>query len=172
MTRIQVKWLIWISEGGEPTPRRKSPAKPTAGQALFELSSLGELLFQPGLQVCVLLLVVEEYRLLNGWGNGGKRGSTRFDRIPLALLDEVWVRGPEDCSRLLPPELPLCFTAKELGKAVGLSSKKASFAIRALRAWRAIRQVGKRGGAYLYSRVSPPGSFGPQTAAPILNKEK
>ena len=84
-----VKWLIWISEGGEPTPRRKSPAKPTAGQALFELSSLGELLFQPGLQVCVLLLEVEEYRLLNGWGNGGKRGSTRFDRIPLALLDEA-----------------------------------------------------------------------------------
>ena len=80
--------------------------------------------------------------------------------------------GPGGLFQLLPPELPLCFTAKELGKAVGLSSKKASFAIRALRAWGAIRQVGKRGGAYLYSRVSPPGSFGPQTAAPILNKEK
>ena len=98
-------------------------------------------------------------------------GIEEFDRVrgkknALALLEEVWVRGPEDCSRLLPPELPLCFTAKELGKAVGLSSKKASFAIRALRAWGAIRQVGKRGGVYLYSRVSPPGSFGPQTAAP------
>ena len=76
------------------TPAHKSPLKPTAGSVLPELYQLGELLFHPNLRLCVLLLEVEEYRLLNGWSRDKKRGSTRFDRLPVSLLGEVWVRSP------------------------------------------------------------------------------
>ena len=151
-----VKWLSWIAPGGEVTPRRKSPAKPPAGSVLFELSALGELARHPNFRLCALLLELEEYRLLNGWGNGGKRGSTRFDRVPLALLDAVWVRCPGEYAGLLAPGLPPAFTAKELGKGLCLSPKKAAGAARFLRETGAIRQIGKRGGAFLYERVPAP----------------
>ena len=100
---------------------------------------------------------VEEYRLLNGWSKDKKRGATRFERMPLSLLGEVWVHGPEEYGRLLPEGLPRLFTSRELGKAVGLPPKKATLAANVLRNLGAIRQEGKRGNAYLYT-VSEPGN--------------
>ena len=58
------KTVAWLTEEGEVTPAHKSPLKPTAGSVLPELYQLGELLFHPNLRLCVLLLEVEEYRLL------------------------------------------------------------------------------------------------------------
>lgn len=155
------KTVVWITEEGETTPPRKSPLKPTAGQVLWELYPLRDLLSHPNLRLCVLLLEVEEYRLLNGWSRDKKRGATRFDRMPVSLLGEVWVREPKEYSHLLPEGLPGLFTSRELGKAVGLSPKKATVAANVLRKLGAIRQEGKKGNAYLYT-VSEPGT-GPVT---------
>ena len=146
------KTVAWISETGEITPPRKSPLKPGAGYVLPELYKLGELLSHPSLRLCVLLLEVEEYRLLNGWSRDKKRGSTRFDRLPVSLLGEVWVRSPKEYDRLLPEGLPALFTSRELGKAVGLSPKRSTLAAKVLREMGAIFQEGKRGNAFLYRR--------------------
>lgn len=144
------KTLVWVTEEGEMTPPRKSPLKPLAGQVLWELYKLRDLLTHENFRLRVLLLEVEEYRLLNGWSQDRKRGSIRFDRIPVSLLGEVWVSSPEEYGRLLPETLPALFTSRELGKAVGLSPKKASLAANVLRNLGAIQQDGKRGNAYLY----------------------
>lgn len=144
------KTLVWIGENGETTRPRKSPSKPMAGQALWELYKLRDLLSHPDLRICILLLEVEEYRLLNGWSKDRKRGSTRFDRMPVSLLEEVWLRSVEEYEKLVPPQLPTPFTSRELGKAVGLSPKKASLAANVLRNLGVIQLAGKRGNAYLY----------------------
>ena len=107
------KWLVWLEEDGTLTPRRKSPKAAGPWQVLPELYDIRDLLLSPGLRLCVALLELEEYRLKNGWGNGGKRGSTRQERLPLDLLEEVWVRSPkewggccpESCPGSLPPRI-------------------------------------------------------------------
>ena len=99
---------------------------------------------------------MEEYRLLNGWSRDKKRGSTRFDRLPVSLLGEVWVRSPQEYGKLLPPGLPVPFTSRELGKAVGLSPKKATLAAHVLRKLGAISQQGRRGNAFLYVQAAAP----------------
>ena len=96
--------------------------------------------------------LLSDVLLQNGWGNNGKRGSTRYERLPLALLGELWVRSLSDYQQLLPAGLPEEFTAKEFAKAGKLSPKKASFALGTLREAGAIRQVEKRGRAFLYGR--------------------
>ena len=156
--RLRPKLQAFLSQGpeGEVSPAHKSPLKPTAGSVLPELYQLGELLFHPNLRLCVLLLEVEEYRLLNGWSRDKKRGSTRFDRLPVSLLGEVWVRSPQEYGKLLPPGLPVPFTSRELGKAVGLSPKKATLAAHVLRKLGAISQQGKRGNAFLYVQATAP----------------
>ena len=146
-----IKWLIWVNESGECSPRRKSPRSPQGGQVLAELYGLRDLLTHPHFHLCVILLEVEDYRLLNGWSRDRKRGSTRFDRVPLSLLGEIWIRSPEEYWKLLPPDLPMPFTAGELGKAVGLSPKKASLGANVLWTLGTVQRVGKRGNAYLYT---------------------
>ena len=65
-----------------------------------------------------ILLEVEEYRLQNGWGRDGKRGSVRYERKLLQVIDRRDVSTPEGWASLL-PNLPPVFTAKELQKRPG-----------------------------------------------------
>lgn len=149
------KTVIWVNNAGECTRPRKSPLKPAAGYVLPELYWLRDFLTRDGLRLCLLMLRVEDYRLLNGWSQDGKRGSTRFDRMPVALLDQIWLKRPEEYACLIPEALPSLFTARELGKAIGRTPKKAALAANVLRALGVICQDGKRGRAYLYRRAVP-----------------
>ncbi len=147
-----LKWVIWLDGDGNASPRRKSPKRPTACEILPELYRLGPLLRRQGLSFCAVLLEAEEYRLKDDWSADGKKGSTRFERLPVALLDQVWLRGPEDYKKLIPPSLPDEFTAKEFGRAAGLSPKKSSVAAKVLYDLGAVERTGRVRGAYLYRR--------------------
>lgn len=146
------KWLIWLDEDGSASPRRKSPKRAAPCEVLPELSKIKPFLPRENLRICVVCLEVEEYRLKNGWSEDGKKGSTRFERMPVALLDEIWLESLEDYKKLLPHTLPDPFTAREFSKAARLSAIKTSFSLAVLRSVKAITQVGKRGKAYLYSQ--------------------
>ena len=150
------KTVAWVDEAGNVSPAHKSPRQPTAGAVLPELYPLRDLLGHPHLRLCVLLLEVEEYRLLNGWSRDRKRGSTRFDRVPVSLLGQVWVRSPAEYAALLPAGLPAPFTSRQLGKALGVSPKKATLAAQVLREQGAVHTVGRQGNAYLYLPGGPP----------------
>ena len=149
------KTVIWVNDDGACTSPRKSPLKPTAGYVLPEVYWLRDLLTRDGLRLCLLLLRVEDYRLLDGWSRDKKRGSTRFDRMPVALLDQVWLECPEDYARLIPEKVPALFTSRDLGKAIGCTPKKATLAANVLRTLGVICQEGKQGSAYLYRRAVP-----------------
>lgn len=147
------KWVVWLDPDGAAGPRRKSPKRPTACQVLPELYGIKDLLSLEGLSFCVLLLEAEDYRFRNGYGPEGKRGASRFERLPVDLLEEVWLKCPEDYAQLIPDTLPEKFTAKEFGKAARLTSKEAGVAINVLFTVGAVERVGKTGNAYLYRRA-------------------
>ncbi len=146
------KWLSWIEEDGTVIPPRKSPKQAGPQEIFRELYRIKSFLKEDGLRFCILLLELEEYRLKNGWGNGGKRGSTRFDRMPVALLDEVWITGPEDYGKLIPETLGDSFTAKEFSKAARISEGMGTLSMNVLHFVGAAERVGKKGNAYLYRR--------------------
>lgn len=147
------KWVVWLEPDGSAGPRRKSPKRPTACEVLPELYGIKAQLFQEGLSFCVLLLEAEDYRFRNGYGPDGKRGSTRFERLPVDLLGEVWLKNPEDYAQLIPAALPEEFTAKEFGRAARLAEKRAGAAINVLFSLGAVKRTGKTGNAYLYRRA-------------------
>ncbi len=148
-----LKWMIWLDEDGQASPRRKSPKRAGSWEVLPELYALKPFLGREGLRFCIVLLEVEEYRLKNGWSDDGKRGSTRFERMPIDLLDEIWLREPADYGALVPEALPETFTSREYGKAAKLSSKKAGVAVNVLFAAKALDRIGKKGNSYLYRRL-------------------
>lgn len=143
----RIKWLISVGEDGSMSRRRKSPKAEGPWDILPELYRIREQLRKPGLRFCTPVLEVEEYRLKDG---RGRRGYTRWERMPVRLLDEVWVREPREFFRLLPPGLPEEFTAQDFRQRGGFSPMNGSLALSAARELGAVEQTGKRGRAYLY----------------------
>ncbi len=153
---VQKKWVCWLNpETGEIVSRRRSPKQYFPIDLARELSSIREFLLHPGLTVHFPLLEAEEYRLLNGWGNEGKRGSTRYERIPLKLLDEWVMKVPSDYASLFPDGLSNIFTVKQLQKSARISNMCAYSAAAIFRELHLIEEVGKEGRARLYQKTFP-----------------
>lgn len=148
-----IKWLIWIDENtGEFSQKRRSPKQGNYYEAFYELYKIKMFLKHPNLHFRLILLDVEEYRLLNGYSADKKRGSQRFDRIPVELVEDKFLNSSEDFKELVPNELCEPFTTKMFQKATKLSPKKAGAAVNVLTYLNVIKQVGKERNAYLYER--------------------
>ncbi len=91
---------------------------------------------------------MDEYRLLNGWSRNKKRGSTRYDRMPLSLYDEIRVERTEDFMQFVPIDLAEPFT--NFAKAAGIRRELAADAVPILMYLEILRRDGKRGREYLY----------------------
>lgn len=154
-----LKWIVWVDpETGHPEKRNRSPKKGCFADAFRELYRIRPFLSDPNLSLELMLIDMEEYRIRDGWGNKGKRGSHRFDRIPLALYDTLTIEQPSDYRRFLPEELAEPFTSAGFAKACGCTKARASTALLLLTEMNAVRRIGKRGRAYLYTVCKEKGS--------------
>lgn len=147
------KWVSWIdAETGESGKRRKSSRNGRASDVLPELYYLREFMQSGRLTLRLLMLEVEEYRLLDGWSRDKKKGSTRYERIPVDILDEMELKTPEDYSRLIPDSLGETFTAADFARAARLSKRKTYFSLGTLCEMSLLEKSGRDGRSNLYRR--------------------
>jgi hypothetical protein len=145
------KWVIWMDvESGELRPKRKSPKKGSPYTAFPELYKIKAFLKDPNLRLKLVLLDVEEYRLLNGWSKDRKKGSVRYDRVPLNLVREVEIERLEDYMQFLPYKREEIFTTKDFAKTARIPVPLASVVMNLLHYVGAAERTGKRGREYLY----------------------
>lgn len=148
---VHTKWLYWIDETtGEISQKRKSPKTGSMYDAFYELYKIKPYLNHPDLQLCLPLIDVEEYRLLNGWSRDRKKGSTRYDRIPKALVDEFFIGSPQEYACMIPEGLPDEFSVKDFAKHSRLAPRYAQTAIQVLKHVGVIEHVRTEGRAYIY----------------------
>lgn len=148
-----IKWLVWIDEQtGEVTKRRKSPKTGSVYDAFRELYRIKFLLKNPRLHFCFPLIDLEEQRVLDGWSRDRKKGSHRYDRLPVALADEIYVDGVQEFGKLIPETLEEPFTTKDFAKEAKITVSRAQTAVQVLYYTEAIVRVGKQKNAYLYKR--------------------
>lgn len=146
-----IKLLRWLDEEtGTVSTGRKSPKKGNPYQAFKELYKIKNYLSNQHLHLRFLLIDLEEIRLLNGWSRDKKKGSVRYDRIPMELVGELQIDGREDYMQMIPIELGDTFTAAEYAKAAHVSPGIAGMAVQVLRYLDIIRMTGKKGRAYVY----------------------
>lgn len=144
------KYLSWIDEEtGECSPKRKSPLTGSPYMAFPELYKIKMFLKHRNLHFRFLLMDMEEYRLLNGWSRDKKKGSSRYDRIPTELIEEVVIERPEDYIQFIPPEIER-FTSAEFAKAAHIRRALAQTTLNILYEVGAVKRVGKQGNNYLY----------------------
>ena len=150
----ETKWLSWIDqETGEHSKRRKSPKTGTVHDAFYELYKIKSHLLHPNLRLCLVLLELEEFRYLNGWSKDRKRGSSRCERLPIALRAEVHIHSPADYAKLVPPTLPQSFTTKDFAKAARLRLPSAQLALNVLYYVNTVTRTGKQGNLIVYERA-------------------
>lgn len=128
-----IKYITWIDpDTGELLQRNRSHHTGTFYHAFKEMGKIRSLLPHPNLTINPILIDMEEYKLLDGWSHDRKRGSHRYDRIPVSIYDEMYLRTAEDYAVFVPEPFrsrPLTepFTAKEFGDLIGIKEKAVSY---------------------------------------------
>lgn len=145
------KWLYWIDEEtGEVSEKRKSPKKGNPYLGFLELYKIKMYLKNPNLRIRFLLLDMEEYKLLNGWGAKRKNNASKYDRIPLAIREEYIMERKEDYMQFVPYDIDENFTSKTFGKAAHIPRSLAQTVLNILEYMEVVERVGKEGNAYVY----------------------
>ncbi len=148
------KKLRWVDiESGEISKPHKSPKRGRPQSVFYELYKIKPFLNHENFRLLIVLVNIEEYRFLNGWSQDKKKGSSCSDRIPTALIDEIYLKTPKDYILLIPAGLNNEFTVKEYAKAAKITAKYAQPAVNILYHLGVIERVGKKGNSYIYSVI-------------------
>ncbi len=134
---MRKKELFWIDPvTGAVDKGRRSPKTGRLCDALPELFYLSEFCERENFKIWIFLYDGREYKIRDGWGNGGKRGAHRADRVPLTPVDLYEFSVSDDFAALLPPGCPDSFTGEQFS---GLISKKG------YKLWASLRFLTERG---------------------------
>lgn len=148
-----IKWCVWIDkESGEIASRKKSPKKYVPQSVMRDWIFLSDFLNNPRLKIRFLLLEAEEYRFLDGWSSDKKRGSNRYEIIPLRIIDEEIYGCAEEYLRFLPSDIENGFTAAEYNKKIGVTPLVGNATLKLLCNIGILRRE-KQGRAYIYFRI-------------------
>ena len=139
-----------LDEAGDITSRRKSPKRCSMYDAMFELYKIKAFLKNPNLKVTLLLIDMEEYKLLNGWSYDKKRGSVRYDRIPVGIRKVIELDCPQDYMQFVPDGLENNFTSADFANAAHIDRQTAASVLAMLNYMEQVKRVGKTGNAYIY----------------------
>ena len=147
-----IKWLGWIDvETKEQGKLRKSPKKGNPYEIFIQLYKIKQFLNNPNIKFKILMINMEELRLLNGWSYDKKRGSTRYDRIPTELVEEIDIESVKDYARFVPINLADEFTVKDFAKEAGINIELARLCLNILTYTNTVKRVGKSGNAIIYN---------------------
>lgn len=146
------KWLSWVNpDNGEVQGRRKSPRHFTEYDAFYELYKIKSYLKNPNLSINLVLMDMEEYKLLNGWSYDKKRGSTRYDRVPVGIRRIVKFDRREDYMQLVPADLKEDFTVKDFAIAAGVSVEASRYTLNILNYLEIVKRTGRVKNGYVYN---------------------
>lgn len=145
------KHIVWIDpDTGEILKKNKSPLRGSFFHAFRELYKIRPFLKDPNISFELLLIDLDEYRLLDGWSRDRKRGSHRYDRIPLRIADRMLLTCPQDYMQFVPEDLEEPFTSAEFAKAAGFKKKGFSTVMLLLTEMGVLERIGKKGNFWLY----------------------
>lgn len=130
-----VRRLSWVDPESFEIGDARRVAGERAEALLPELYCLLSHLGNPRLRFRLLLLEVHDFRLQNGSrSRDRKKGSERYERMPIALLDELDFFTPEDFRRFIPEGLPSPFTVKQFSTLSKIRGRDAYSVVRVLTA--------------------------------------
>lgn len=146
------KWIVRVAQDGSTeVSRRKSPKHQSLVHLFEELVHLPQLMASPNFSLEALVIDEEEVRREVPRGGRRRRKYVKYDRRLLNVEGRKVYQSPADLLDFIPGAMGESFTTRELADAIGEPLWLAEKVTYCLRHMGAIRMVGKRGNAYLYS---------------------
>ncbi|MDR2571444.1 MAG: hypothetical protein LBD23_14295 [Oscillospiraceae bacterium] len=150
----KTKWLMWIDkETGEISKKRKSPKQGSIYDSIYELYKIKPQLAHHNLRLRLVFVDVEEYRYLDGWSRNRKKGSTRYDRIPVEIVDDIYFESIADYAQFIPNNLQSNFTTMDLKKAADINMRTSQTVLNILHYLGTVKRIGKQGNLHVYKRM-------------------
>ena len=147
-------WIVKFEADGDVLSRRRSPRHGVASDVFAELVSIATLLADPGLEIDLALIDMEERRFHMPDGPWRRKGWTVEERRLVEVRGTLQVRGVADLAAFLPAGLPERFTTADLASRLGRPRRAAQQMAYCLRSVDVIHVVGKRGHVVEYRVVT------------------
>lgn len=143
------RMIIWQDSEGKQLKRKKSPKKGRPIDIFKELVYIRDLVMHPNLTFEILMTREEVIRRQDPKRRRWK-GWYVYDRGLVEVVERIELGSFRDFKNLLPEDLPIPFTNKELAENLRCTPRHAGTITYTLRRMGVIREVGKRGKAILY----------------------
>ena len=141
--------IIWQDAGGKVLKKKKSPKKGRAIDIFKELVYIRDLVMHPNLTFEILMTREEVIRRQDPKRKKWK-GWYVYDRRLVEVVERIELGSLQDFKNLLPEDLPIPFTNRELAEKLECTPRHAGAITYTMRRMGAIREVGKRRNAILY----------------------
>ena len=149
---IGKKEILWIHPKTAEITKSRSPLREGVLHGVAQLKAYIPYLCNGRFHLVFPVMEAEEYRLLDGWGKGGKRGSHRYELLPRALVEVYRLSTREDFAAHF-PKMPAEFTAKEFGKSTRLGGYALYDVLAVFEGLGIIEKCGTRARATLWRKV-------------------
>ena len=138
-------------DGEREISRRRSPKKLRFENLFDELVSIPTFIVHHNFSLEILLIKEKEIRVNDGKGSWRRRGWSSKDRDLVEIVDRRLYSEPQDFLHFIPETLSQPFTTSVLAESIGISKRLAQKMTYCMRKMEALKLVGKKGNAYLYS---------------------
>lgn len=148
---IRYRYIYRVNKDtGEVSKPRKSPKVGSLHSLFIEAYGLCEFINDPRLKLRVLLIDIDEYRLVSGEKDRGEKG----DLMPREIVADYRFDCLEDFAEILPEGLPETFTIEQYKKCGKLNKEAASYEIRVLTRLGVLKEAGREGRNKIWSVTS------------------
>ena len=145
------KWILWINkDSGLVEQKNLSKHIGNINHIFKELYKIKTYLVNPRIHLKILLIDLEETRILDGYSKDLKKGSTKLNKYPLDLFNEVDIYNLYDYKLFIPESIPSKFASKDYAKQAKITKSDAQIALNVLNYLDIVNRVGKDGKSYIY----------------------
>lgn len=150
----KIKWIVRVGGKGNKVSRRKSPKQGKVVDLFRQLIYIPHLMEQSNFSLTIALVEIDEIWKDDGKGSWRRKGWSKADQILINIIDEYEFTTPHDLSNLIPKELQIGFTNRELASALRINYRTAQNMTYCLKHLEEIEITGKKGNSYLYRRTN------------------
>jgi hypothetical protein len=149
------KWIIRVPvQDYETTKKRKSPKHGRIENLFYEIVSIPHLAMHPNFSLMILMTKEVETRVNDGKGSWRRSFWSIDDHKLLDVCSSYTFQSPDDYLFLLPINLLIPFTTRQLANHLSIPYTLASKMIYSLRMMKLIDRVGKVDRSYLYKNIT------------------
>jgi hypothetical protein len=144
---------VYDSDGETVKHSRMSPKRGEINDIFEELIYIPDLICHMNLELQILLVSAEEFRIDDGKGAWRRKGISIFDRKLLQVHDSITIIHPIQLLKLLPDFTATKeFSTRDLSISMNIPQKKANKICYALKKIGLIKPISKKGNLLIYKR--------------------